>query len=124
LLVRAGPAHPDAADPARVILELVSVGLVPVEFVDHENAGVAPGANAGLRAHLEYAGAIRPADVRAPALRVARRGEARVGQHRDPRFGVLETGQPGLRFDDLPVLVRLGVLAEVPDRPVIVLDEE
>ena len=51
---------------------------------------------------------------------IARRAQARVRRHGDPRSGTFLTGHPAEGFDQLTVLVFLAVLTEVPHVPLVV----
>jgi hypothetical protein len=125
-LLVAAAARADAhhADPGRVVLEGVGVGLLEAPLVDDQHVLVAAGVHLGLDAHLVHLGPVGVAHPRLEALDEHRAADLRVARHQDSGPRAVDAVDPGRRQGELAVLVLLGVLAHQPDVPVVVLGEE
>src|SRR6266571_8381000 len=126
LRVPAARAHPDEPGAGRIVLDLVTAGgVVGAGLVDHENLVVAARRrHAVLLAGAGDHGDVVELDRRDQALAVlhARPGLAR---HVNAAVGAAHAPDPGARRPgELPALVLLRVLAEVPHVPLVVLGEE
>jgi hypothetical protein len=126
VLLVAAAARADAhhADPGRVVLEGVGVGLLEAPLVDDHHVLVAARVHLGLDAHLVHLGPVGVAHPRLEALDEHRAADLRVARHQDAGPRAVDAVDPGRRQGELAVLVLLGVLAHQPDVPVVVLGEE
>ncbi len=121
-LLLAPPADPNIAHALRVVLELEGSLNARLELLGDQDVLVAVNGNTGLLAHLVDPGAVVPSDRRRRVpLGIARRAQARVRRHGDPRPRTLLSRYPAEGFDQLTVLVFLAVLTEVPHVPLVVL---
>src|SRR4029450_9092042 len=121
LLVLPAPAGADTADAWRVVLELSLPGLIGIELGDHHDVVVAACWYAVRDTHLIDFGAVIPLPRRTPTLGVVLGARGGLGLHGDARPRLLLATQPGWRIVDLTVVELLGVLAEIPDRPRVIL---
>src|SRR5215472_5555480 len=123
--VPAAGADPDQPDTGGVVLDLVPAGrVVRAGLVDHQDVLVTPGVHAGRLPGAGDLGDVVEPDRRHKTLAVpsANRG---IGQHVDAAVGVAGAPDPGARRPgELAAGVFLGVLAEVPHVPGVVLGEE
>src|SRR5262245_41239669 len=126
-LLRVTAMGPDPHQPGsrRVVLELVAAGwVVGARLVDYENPVVAGSRHAGHLPGVGDPGDVVELDRRDQPLLVPR-AHPGLAQHVDAAVGTRRAPDPGARRPgELPVLVFLGVLAEVPDVALVVLPEE
>ncbi len=118
-------AHLHQAGARRVVLDLMAAGgIVGAGLVDHHDRVVAAGLRARALADagdLRYVIELDRRDQPFPVLHA----DARLAQHVHAAVGAARPPDPGAgRAGELPVVVLLGVLAEVPHVPRVVLGEE
>ncbi len=118
------PADSNIAHAGGVVFELEDARLIQAGLGDHQHVLVAVHRDTALLAHLVHLPVVRPLNRGPPALKVTGGPRLRLGLHLDPCFRIFEAGDPGWGLDELPVLVLLRVLAQVPDVAVVVLGVE
>src|SRR5215831_10394172 len=125
LRVPAAGGDPDQPDSRGVVLELVPADrVVGARLIDHQDVTEAPRAHAGRLPGERDPGDVVEVDRRYQALAVCGTGHG-PGHHVDAAVGMAGAPDPGARRPgELAAGVLLGVLAEVPYVPLVVLGEE
>src|SRR5215207_3092670 len=119
------PADPNIAHIRRVVLELGGARLIRVELLGHQNVLVALNGSAGLLVRLVDPGAvIKIYRRRREPLGVVGRAQLRLCFHGDPCPSTFLAADPGGGFVELAVLVLLGILADQPHVPRVVLGKK